>query len=260
MDKLIPVEFKDQRVLLTSQLADSYETEPQIITNNFNRNKDRYKEGKHYFALEGEQKANFVNLTQIDLGSAKNAKTLYLWTEKGALLHAKSLGTDKAWEVYDMLVETYFRAKELNANISELSPELRLLINLEVKQKQQDKAIADTNKRIDNISDIVALDTQSWRKDAHNLIVKIAQKRGGNDYIRDTNTEVFKLVDLRGGVSLKTRLTNKRQRMANEGVCKSKRDKLTQVDIIADDKKLIEIYVAIVKEMAIKYGVEQEAS
>jgi anti-repressor protein len=43
--------------------------------------------------------------------------------------------------------------------------------------------------------------------------------------------------------------------MADEGVCKSKRDKLSYVDIISEDKKLIEGYVAIVKEMAIKYGV-----
>ena len=43
--------------------------------------------------------------------------------------------------------------------------------------------------------------------------------------------------------------------MVDEGVCKSKRDKLSQVDIIAEDKKLIEGYTAIVKEMAIKYGV-----
>ena len=32
--------------------------------------------------------------------------------KKGALLHAKSLNTDKAWEVYDYLVDFYFRAKE----------------------------------------------------------------------------------------------------------------------------------------------------
>lgn len=40
--------------------------------------------------------------------------------------------------------------------------------------------------------------------------------------------------------------------MADEGICKSKRDKLTVLDVIADDKKLVEGYIAIVKEMAIK--------
>lgn len=41
----------------------------------------------------------------------------------------------------------------------------------------------------------------------------------------------------------------------NRSVSKSKRDKLNYLDIIAEDKKLIEGYVAIIKEMAIKYGV-----
>lgn len=57
------------------------------------------------------------------------------------------------------------------------------------------------------------------------------------------------------GVDLQTRFTNKRRRMADNGVCKSARDKLSFVDVIAEDKKLIEGYTAIVKEMAIKYGV-----
>lgn len=66
-------------------------------------------------------------------------------------------------------------------------------------------------------------------------------------------------MDIRAGVSLKTRLTNKRRRMADEGVCKSKRDNVNRVDVIADDKKLIEIYLSVVKEMAVKYGVAQRA-
>ena len=46
----------------------------------------------------------------------------YLWTEKGALLHAKSLNTDKAWEVYDYLVDFYFRAKEKRPEKKEIVP------------------------------------------------------------------------------------------------------------------------------------------
>lgn len=148
----------------------------------------------------------------------------------------------------------------LETNVSELSPELRLLINMEVKQKQQQKAIEATNKRIDSLGELISLNPNSWRPDARNLIVKIAQKMGGNDYIREVQSEIFKLVDARAGTSLATRLTNKRRRMADEGVCKSKRDKLTKTDVIADDKKLIEIYLAVVKEMAVKYGVCEKSA
>ena len=123
-----------------------------------------------------------------------------------------------------------------------------------MRQKEQDKAIEEVNKRVDDIKDVVALNPQSWREEARKLIVRIAQSMGGNEFIRDVNAEVFGLVDERAGVSLATRLTNKRRRMADEGICKSKRDKLNKVDVIADDKKLIEIYLAVVKEMAVQRG------
>ncbi|WP_202798723.1 phage antirepressor KilAC domain-containing protein [Desulfosporosinus sp. OT] len=111
MNKLVPIEYQNQRILTTTQLGESYGADSQLIVNNFNRNKDRYKEGKHYFALEDEAKRLFIDQHQIDLG-LKNAKTLYLWTEKGAWLHAKSLNTDKAWEAYEMLVDDYYRIRE----------------------------------------------------------------------------------------------------------------------------------------------------
>ena len=144
-------------------------------------------------------------------------------------------------------------------DVDSLSPELRVLINLELKQKEQDRAIKQMNQRIEGIRDVVALSPNSWRADTKNMIVRIAQKLGGMEYIRDIHTEIYKLVDERAKVSLETRLTNKRRRMADEGVCKSTRDRLTKVDVIADDKKLIEIYLAIVKEMSIKYGVYLDA-
>lgn len=42
--------------------------------------------------------------------------------------------------------------------------------------------------------------------------------------------------------------------MAEEGATKSKRDKTSKVDVIGNDKKLIEIYMAVVKDFAIKFG------
>lgn len=252
MTNLIPIEQQNQRVLLTNQLAEQYETTSKVISNNFNNNKDRYQEGKHYYHLEGQYLLEFLQSSNLGLQNQDKIRSLYLWTEKGALLHAKSLNTDKAWEVYDTLVETYFNVRQNKPACIE-----DVLIQSLQEMKDMRLQLQNTNKRIDGIRDVVALDTNSWRPDARNLIVRIAQKMGGNEYIKDVNAEVFKLVDERAGISLATRLTNKRRRMADEGVCKSKRDKLTKVDIIAEDKKAIEIYVAIVKEMAIKYGVEK---
>lgn len=139
-----------------------------------------------------------------------------------------------------------------------LAAQAQLLVDIEKKQREQDKAIEKVDKCLDGICDIVKLDTTSWREESRKLITKIAKSMGGVQYIRDVQTGIYKLVELRGSVNLSIRLTNKRRRMADEGVCKSKRDKLNYLDIIADDKKLIEIYTAITKEMAVKYGTFHE--
>lgn len=101
------IEQNGQRVLTTAQLAESYGTDGKTISWNFRHNKQRYTEGKHYYVVTGDALRTIRDFHELP----KNVNKLYLWTERGALLHAKSLNTDKAWEVYDFLVEHYFRAK-----------------------------------------------------------------------------------------------------------------------------------------------------
>lgn len=111
MNTIKVIEQNNQRVLTTQQIAEGYGTDSKVISYNFNNNKQRYEEGKHYFCLTGEAKREFCNRLEIHDGA--KATNFYLWTEKGALLHAKSLNTEQAWAVYDELVETYFRAKQI---------------------------------------------------------------------------------------------------------------------------------------------------
>ncbi|MCB5853732.1 phage antirepressor N-terminal domain-containing protein [Flavonifractor plautii] len=185
-----------------------------------------------------------------------------LWLAKIAItptMRAETPELAEMLEVYQLQAKDILAAAFLPVNsvpaLDTLSPELRLLINLELKQKEQDKAIEAVNQKVDGIRDVVVLNPNSWREECRKLLAKVAQARGGGGAYQEVNAEVFQLVDERARVSLETRLTNKRRRMADEGVCKSKRDKLNKVDVIADDAKLIEIYIAIVKEMAVKYGV-----
>ena len=217
----------------------------------FNDNKEHFIEGEDYFKISPS-----VFRTAFDLEmDSRQQNDITLITESGYYMLVKSFTDDLSWTVQRALVNSYFKVKQVQTAFSELSPQLQLLIAIETKQKEQEKAIAETQQRLDSIGEVIALDVNSWRRDAKQLISKIATKMGGFDYIKEVNTEIYRLVEERAGVSLSTRLTNKRNRMAGEGICKSKRDKLTKVDIIADDKKLIEIYLAIVKEMAVKYGV-----
>jgi hypothetical protein len=69
---------------------------------------------------------------------------LYLWTEKGCFNHVKSLGTEEAWEAYQLLVDTYFRqraqlAKKTSDKVLPASQEELLLeaVKLMVEQKKE---------------------------------------------------------------------------------------------------------------------------
>ena len=247
-------------VLTTQQIAEAYGTDTDIITRNFNRNKERYQKGKHFICLEGNDLKEFKTNGQIDLPLKINK--LYLWTEKGAFLHAKSLNTDNAWEVYDRLVDDYFRQKQKRVDYSQLSPELRMFYTIadeqariELQQKKQAEQIRKVENRVESIREVVAINSDSWRTETSNLIKKIGIALGGGLAYSAVRNEIYGLLEKRMGVNLGMRLTNKRRRMAEEGASKTARDKVTLVDVIAEDKKLIEGYIAIVKETAIKYGV-----
>lgn len=101
------IEYHGEPVLTTAQLAAAYETAETNIKNNFRNNVDRFIEGKHYFKVEGAD-LNILRVKNLDLQISPKTRTFYLWTKRGALRHCKSIGTDRAWEVFELLEDTYF--------------------------------------------------------------------------------------------------------------------------------------------------------
>ena len=79
------------RVLTTKQIAKGYDVKEQQIQQNFKNNRDKFVDGKHYISLSGDELKVFKNhFEKIEVVDGR-ASHLYLWTEKGALLDAKSL-------------------------------------------------------------------------------------------------------------------------------------------------------------------------
>lgn len=117
-----------QTVITTAQLAEVYGTTSKNITNNFQRNKDRFTEGKHYFILQGEELRAFKSKTSESGVPLSSSNSMYLWTRRGASRHCKILGTDKAWEQFDYLEENYFdREKKKQDNTSDVQLKIKLL-------------------------------------------------------------------------------------------------------------------------------------
>jgi ORF6N domain len=101
------------KVITTELLAKLYGTEAKRLQNNYARNAARFEEGKHFFKIEGDDLQNLADLQPSKRGSqiSSKARSLILWTERGAARHAKMLETDAAWEVFEQLEDCYFTTK-----------------------------------------------------------------------------------------------------------------------------------------------------
>lgn len=174
---------------------------------------------------------------------------------------------EKAEEAREYFTHLEERVKQKAIDFSQLSPELQMFSRIfqsvaeqQLEQKRQAEKVEQLDKKVDSIKDVIALNPNSWRTDSAKIINKIALQMGGYEHIKAVREESYKLLEERMGVALSIRLSNKKKTQALNGVSKSKIDKLNQLDVIADDKKLIQGYVFVIKDMAIKYGVTEVAA
>lgn len=186
MNELKVTEYKGQRVLTTQQIAEAYGTNTDTIKKNFNRNKERYVEGKHYICLKGDELRDFKTKGQIV--TLPNLNTLYLWTKRGAFLHAKSLNTDTAWEVYDRLVDNYFDNQEQSTNPLEgISQELKAVIVV-------DKRVTQVEERIEKLENNMTVTHEMLQTIKNRVNKKVTSVLGGYE------SNAYKDKHLRGKV------------------------------------------------------------
>lgn len=193
----------------------------------------------------------FVPSTYKTEGNNKSYEH-YLLTRKGCDMVANKLTGEKG-VLFTAAYVTKFEEMEKRLKPQSIED---LIIMQAQSMKDVKHRLETVEKKQENITEVLSLNPVEWRKKVNNLINTIAKSRGGHDAYRNVRNESYQLLEDRARCQLSIRLTNKQRKMALEGVPKSKIDKLTKMDAIADDARLTEIYLAIVKEMAIQNGVE----
>lgn len=145
---MTPIEFEGQVVITTAQLAEVYGTTSKNITNNFQRNNDRFIEGKHYFVLKGDELKEYKSKTSERGLPISSANSMYLWTRRGASRHCKILGTDKAWEQFDYLEDNYFDKNPKSLPLT-TAQQIQLLAQGNVELNHKVDAISERIDRIE---------------------------------------------------------------------------------------------------------------
>lgn len=251
---------KNKKAMLVKDIAIIHNRPIKKVNELINRNRKRFRDGIDVIDLLNNKKFEvLLKDLEITQNSINRSSNIYLLSERGYAKLLKILEDDKAWDIYDELVDNYFNMrKTIKNNVSmfdELSPDLQMFKKIFDNAARNELELKRVDQKLDNITEIVSLNTTEWRKTAQGLIHKMAKTEGGFGAYQQIQGDIYKEVDARAGSNLKTRLTNLRQRMALNGSCKSAIDRLNRLDVIDADKRLKQIYMAVVKDFAIKYKV-----
>lgn len=125
---------EDKKAMLVKDIAEIHQTDVRTVNQSINRNINRFKEGKDIIDLKSAitQSDNEI----IDFGFTQNAfnasKNIYLLSERGYAKLLKILEDDKAWDIYDELVDNYFN---MRLTIKDNQPQLVANKRLEIMEE-----------------------------------------------------------------------------------------------------------------------------
>lgn len=250
-----------QKVMLAKTIAELHNIRLLDVNALINEHINEFQEGKDILDLKNSNDS-IVSLLNIGFTkqSISNSKNIYLLSQRGyvKLVAMMSNSNEKKWEVMNYLIDDYFSMKaKQKSDFEDLSPELQMSYNLLRAMEKQEKRTRKLEEDVSQIKDVMLSksNTKNWRKTCKDTLVKTAAKMGGvNEYLGDLYTLSYTWLEERLHISLDKRLHNARKRMIKQGATKTEAEKLNALDIIENDKKLIEPYIQIVKEIGVKYS------
>lgn len=222
-----------------SDLLRDIENYKSAILQNANLRSDDFFIESHYQAGTGKMYKNYL-LTKKGCDMVANKMT----GEKGILFTAMYVD-----QFYKM--ESYIKSKEYS-----LPTTTEGVLELFFKMHKEDREVIKEIKHdMRNIREIVSLDSKDWRNDTNKVINRIAQTLGGGMYHKDVRSEAYQNLETKGRCNLDLRVNNRKAKALANGLSKTAVQKISKLDVIAEEPRLIEIYISVVQKMAIKYGI-----
>jgi hypothetical protein len=132
-------EFKNR--LSLSESVDNRLTQGKFVKNRVTESYSvKNRVSSSYSVDDKVTQSNFVdNRPSLRGLVGSRARSLILWTERGAARHAKMLDTDKAWGVFEKLEDFYFNQKEQITTVDKTTVQqrnpLKNAVNLLVSKK-----------------------------------------------------------------------------------------------------------------------------
>lgn len=234
----------------------------QVVTCSRNVSRDFGKEHRNVIRdierlLKNEQTQHMFYETYYTHEQNKQTYRKFLMNRDGFTLLVMGFTGKEAMDFKLKYINAFNEMEQLLEQQKKPKTQLEILQESINQMVEQEKRLTLVEQKQENITRIISLNNSgNWRRETNNLINKIAQNNGGT--YKQTRRESYSRLETRARCDLERRLANKIERLKEQGAPKRTIDNLNYLDVIADDDRLIEIYLAIVKEMAIEHGISVE--
>lgn len=193
------------------------------------------------------------------INSQNKIQPCYLLTKKGCDMVANKMTGSKGVlftatyvDAFHEMQEHIKKQSQINAPTTQLEA-IKMFVQIQEEQQAFNKRI---EKDVNSIRHIVGIETKNWRNDTNNILSAIAKHLGGGNMHQKVRAEAYKALEDKGRCNLKIRMQNRKGKMLANGATKTQIKNLSKLDVITDEPRLIEIYISVIKNMAIKYGVD----
>ena len=257
--QILVKEFSDQRVVTFKDIDAVHGRPDGTARKRFNDNREHFIEGEDYFVRNSDEAKNEFGIT------APNGLTLI--TESGYLMLVKSFTDDLAWKVQRQLVKEYFRAKSSDPQFSTLSPQLQALINIEMRQQEQERQMNELALKVQHNSDTMDKVTaayvapisygDNWQESANHTINALVEHFCLNHQM--FRRELYEELERESGCDLQQRLTRLKNRMKAAGATATQCRAVTKLTIISQDKKLRSIFIGILRRRTLEFTAAETA-
>lgn len=257
--QILVKEFSNQRVVTFKEIDAVHGRPDGTARKRFNDNREHFIEGEDYFVRNSDEAKNEFGIT------APNGLTLI--TESGYLMLVKSFTDDLAWKVQRQLVKEYFRAKSSDPQFSTLSPQLQALINIEMRQQEQERQMNELALKVQHNSDTMDKVTaayvapissgDNWQESANHTINALVEHFCLNHQM--FRRELYEELERESGCDLQQRLTRLKNRMKAAGATATQCRAVTKLTIISQDKKLRSIFIGILRRRTLEFTAAETA-
>lgn len=159
-----------KKAMLVRDIAEIHDTEVKRINEVINRNLNRFKSSVDLLDLKQVVQNDLFSEYGFTKAQWGNSNNIYLLSERGYAKLLKILEDDKAWEIYDELVDNYFNMRETQKKLPNTREAIQQLLLQGVEEVNQ--RVDDMEKRITNVEENAKLDTGDY-----NVITTRVKKR-----------------------------------------------------------------------------------